>query len=143
EFDPLGDPSDDGRYEPSSHADGLRQSRSASYAHEPEWHPGAEDLHVQSSDGGNDEHEDQSHDTPGGRTYNEDYEEHSNSPRRRKIIVAAVLGLALLGTGGAFGYRALFADSIVPSPPSIIKADGVPNKIMAQPAPAGHGDGFT
>jgi hypothetical protein len=124
EFDPLGDPSDDGRYEPSSHADGLRQSRSASYEHEPQWHPDAEDLQVDSLDGGNDENEDQSQDTPDG------YEDDSNWPRRRKIIVAAVLALALLGTGGLFGYRALFADSIVRSPPSIIKAEGSPNKII-------------
>jgi SPOR domain len=119
EFDRLGDSSDDGRYETPSHADGLPQSRSASYEHEPQWYPDAQDLHVESSDGGNDEHEDQSHD-----------EEDSNWLRRRKIIVAAVLGLALLGTGGAFGYRALVANSMMPSPPSIIKAEDGPNKII-------------
>ena len=127
EFDRLGDSSDDGRYETPSHADGLPQSRWASYEHEPQWHPDAEDLQVDSSDCGNDEHKDQSQDTPDGRTYTEDYEEDSNWPRRRKIIVAAVLALALLGTGVLFGYRALFADSMVPS---IIKAEGSPNKII-------------
>jgi hypothetical protein len=155
EFDRLDDSSDDGRYETSSHADGLPQSRSATYEHEPQWHPDAEDLQVESSDGGNDEHEDQSRDTADGYTYTE-HNEDPNWPRRRKIIVAAVLVLALLGTGGVFGYRALFADSIVRSPPSIIKAEGSPNKIipapqpgaasvlspMAQPAPAAHGDSF-
>jgi sporulation related protein len=130
EFDRLGDSSDDGRYETPSHADGLPQSRSANYEHEAQWHPDAEDLQVDSSDGGNDEHEDQSQDTSDGRTYTEDYEEDSNWPRRRKIIVAAVLALALLGTAGLFGYRALFAESIVRSPPSIIKAEGSPNKII-------------
>jgi cell division septation protein DedD len=130
EFDRLGDSSDGGRYETPSHADGLPQSRSASYEHKPQWHPDAEDLQVDSSDGGNDENEDQSQDTPDGRTYTEDYDEDSNWPRRRKIIGAAVLALALLGTGGLFGYRALFADSIMRSPPSIIKAEGSPNKII-------------
>jgi sporulation related protein len=130
EFDRLDDSSDDGRYETPSHADGLPQSRSASYEHEAQWHPDADDLQVGSSDGGNDEHEDQSEDTPDGHTYTEDYEEDSNWLRRRKIIVAAVLALALLGTGGVFGYRALFADSMVRSPPSIIKAEGSPNKII-------------
>jgi hypothetical protein len=131
--DPLGDSSDsdDGRCEPSSHADSSRQSRSASYEHEPQWHPDAEDLHAESSDGGYDEHEDQSQNQPDDHTYGEDYDEDSNSPRRGKFIfVAAVLGVALLGTGGAFGYRALFADSIVPSLPSIINAEGGPNKII-------------
>jgi hypothetical protein len=63
--------------------------------------------------------------------YGEDYDEDPN-PRQRGgfIFVAAVFGLALLGTAGAFAYRALFPDSIVPSLPSIIKAEGGPNKII-------------
>jgi hypothetical protein len=132
DFYPLDDSSDsdDGRCEPSSHADSSGQSRSASYEHEPQWHPDAEDLQA-SSDGGYDEHEDQSQNQSDDHTYGEDYEEDSNSPRRGKFIfVAAVLGVALLGTGAVFGYRALFADSIVPSLPSIIKAEGGPNMII-------------
>src|SRR5262245_20840654 len=128
EFDPLDDLSDDGRCEPSPPADGSRRSRSTRYEHEPQSHPDAEDLHVESPDGGYDEHEDQSHDQADDHSYGEDYEEDSNPPRRDGFIfVAAVVGLALLGIGGAFGYRALFADSIVPS---IIKAEGGSNKII-------------
>src|SRR5262249_61135188 len=60
-----------------------------------------------------------------------DYDEYP-IPRRRGglIFVAAVFGLALLGTAGAFAFRAPFADSIVSSLLSIIKAEGGPNKII-------------
>jgi hypothetical protein len=131
DFDPPNDTHDDGRYEPLPRADAWRQSRSAWYEHAPQSHPDAADLHVESSGAGYDEYEDQSHDHPDDHAYGEDYEEDPN-PRRRGgfIFVAAVFGLALLGTGGAFAYRALFADSIVPSLPSIIKAEGGPNKII-------------
>jgi hypothetical protein len=52
-------------------------------------------------------------------------------PRRRMAVlaVAAVFALAVIGTAGAFGYRALFGSS--PSgPPPIIKADTSPSKIV-------------
>ena len=97
----------------------------------PQSHPDAADLHVESSGAGYDEYEDQSHDHPDDHAYDEDYEEDPR-PRRRGgfIFVAAVFGLALLGTAGAFAYRALFADSIVPSLLSIIKAESGPIKII-------------
>jgi cell division septation protein DedD len=59
-------------------------------------------------------------------------------PRRPGWIipVAAVLGLAVVGTAGAFGYRALTANS-GPSAPPVIKADTTPPKVApAQPADA-------
>jgi hypothetical protein len=43
--------------------------------------------------------------------------------------------LAVVGTAGAFGYRALFGSSGSPQPPPVIKADAGPNKIV--PATAG------
>jgi hypothetical protein len=52
ELHPLRDSSDDGRYELSSHADGLPQSRSGSCELEPKSQPHTEDLHVDSGDGG-------------------------------------------------------------------------------------------
>jgi len=112
-------------------AGAWRQSRSARYEHAPQSHPDAADLHVESSGAGYHEYEDQSVDHPDDHAYGEDHEEDPN-PRRRGgfIFVAAVFGLALLGTAGAFAYRALFADSIVPSLPSIIKAEGGANKII-------------
>lgn len=62
----------------------------------------------------------------------EDYQEDAPSPRRRGglVVVAAVLGLAVLGTAGAFAYRAMFGASMLPSLPPIIKADDGPNKIV-------------
>ena len=62
----------------------------------------------------------------------EDYEEEAPAGRRRTglVVVAAVLGLAVLGTAGAFAYRAMFGSSMLPSLPPIIKADDGPNKIV-------------
>ena len=62
----------------------------------------------------------------------EDYEEEAPAGRRRSgfVVIAAVLGLAVLGTAGAFTYRAMFGSSMLPSLPPIIKADDGPNKIM-------------
>ena len=47
----------------------------------------------------------------------------------------AVLALTVIGTAGAFGYRAMFGGSVLPTLPPIIKAGNGPNKIV----PA-HGD---
>ncbi len=62
----------------------------------------------------------------------EEYEDDGASHRRRGglVLVAAVLGLAVLGTAGAFAYRAMFGGSVIPSLPPIIKASDGPNKIM-------------
>jgi SPOR domain len=62
----------------------------------------------------------------------EDYEEDAPSGRRHGglVVIAAVLGLAVLGTAGAFAYRAMFGGSMLPTLPPIIKAEGGPNRIM-------------
>lgn len=62
----------------------------------------------------------------------EDYEEEATAGRRRSglVVVAAVLGLAVLGTAGAFAYRAMFGSSMLPTLPPIIKAEDGPNKIV-------------
>jgi hypothetical protein len=44
--------------------------------------------------------------------------------------VLAVLALAVVGTAGAFGYRAIFAPSGTRVPPPVIKADTNPSKIV-------------
>jgi hypothetical protein len=100
-------------------------------------HPDASDPRVEPSGAGYDEYEDQSHDH--SDDHGEDYDD-DPKPRRRGvfILVAAVFGLALLGAGGI--YRALFADSIVPSLPSIIKAEGGPNKIIRSVSPQANAD---
>ncbi len=52
-------------------------------------------------------------------------------PRRRMgvIAVAAVFALAIVGTAGAFGYRAMFGSSGSKNPPPVIKAETAPSKI--------------
>src|SRR5664279_3791441 len=53
-------------------------------------------------------------------------------PRRRLgvMAIAAVFALAVIGTAGAFGYRALFGSSSASLPPPVIKADTAPSKIV-------------
>jgi SPOR domain len=54
-------------------------------------------------------------------------------PNRRRIGILAIAGifaLAVIGTAGAFGYRAVFGSSSVSSPPPVIKAEQAPSKIV-------------
>ncbi len=54
-------------------------------------------------------------------------------PARRRMgimAIAAVFALAVIGTAGAFGYRALFGSSGSSGPPPVIKADASPSKIV-------------
>jgi hypothetical protein len=78
------------------------------------------------------EYDDQQHEGSDDQYAMDDYEEEAPSSRRRSgfFVVAAVLGLAVLGTAGAFAYRAMFGGSILPSLPPIIKAEDGPNKIV-------------
>jgi hypothetical protein len=50
------------------------------------------------------------------------------------ITVAAVVGLAIVGTAGAFGYRAFVSRTAAPANPPIIKADPSPAKTVPAPA---------
>jgi hypothetical protein len=54
-------------------------------------------------------------------------------PNRRRIGILAIAGvfaLAVIGTAGAFGYRAIFGSSSSSSPPPVIKAEQAPSKIV-------------
>ncbi len=58
-------------------------------------------------------------------------------PSRRRIGILAIAGvfaLAVIGTAGAFGYRALFGSSSVSAPPPVIKAETAPSKIVPDSA---------
>lgn len=58
-------------------------------------------------------------------------------PNRRRIGILAIAGvfaLAVIGTAGAFGYRAVFGSSSSSSPPPVIKAEQAPSKIVPAPA---------
>jgi hypothetical protein len=57
-------------------------------------------------------------------------------PRRRnlvKIALAGVLGVVVVGTAGAFGYRAMFHSGSSDGPPPLIRADNSPTKIVPTP----------
>src|SRR5215510_7483327 len=67
----------------------------------------------------------------------DEYYEDTPPSRRRTVImaIAGVVALAVIGTAGAFGYRALVGSSGSTKPPPVIKADTSPAKIV--PAPPG------
>jgi hypothetical protein len=62
----------------------------------------------------------------------EEYYEDAPPSRRRLGImaIAGVFALAVIGTAGAFGYRALFGSSGSSQPPPVIKADAGPSKVV-------------
>jgi hypothetical protein len=62
----------------------------------------------------------------------DEYYDQAPSSRRRLgvMAIAGVIGLALIGTAGAFGYRALFGSSGPTQPPPVIKADAGPSKVV-------------
>ena len=70
--------------------------------------------------------------------YQGDYEEEP-APKKRSsglMTVAAVLALAVVGTGAAFAYRT-FVGSPRSGEPPIIKADNSPTKVVPAPSDAG------
>jgi hypothetical protein len=63
------------------------------------------------------------------------YDDAPRSNRRKGLLtVAAVLGLAVIGTAGAFGYRNFFGGSGASSPPPVIRASGAPSKVAPPPS---------
>jgi hypothetical protein len=68
----------------------------------------------------------------------DDDEAYGDEPRgnQRKglFTVAAVLGLAVIGTAGAFGYRHYFGGSAASPPPPVIRASTAPNKVAPPPS---------
>jgi len=74
----------------------------------------------------------------GQEGYQEGYgEEGYEEPRRRRggvVTIAAVVGLALVGTVGVFTYRAWTGPSTPGGEPPVIKAEQTPTKVPAAPA---------
>jgi len=97
-------------------ADG--EAHEAAYQETADWHdrsPDERDSHYQNS------------------------EEQNTVRRSGFIFVAAIFALAVLGTAGAFAYRAMFGGPMLPALPPIIKAESGPNKIV--PSGVGSQDG--
>jgi hypothetical protein len=152
EFEPRYNPRNDDRYEPSPRADASSyHSRSSRYDDTSPPTIAADDLRgvgddtetgahsdgadVEASSYGRDSHYDEykneAHDLSGDDAYGEEYDEYPNTRRRGGFIfVAAVFGLAVLGTAGAFAYWTMFGGPMLPSLPPIIRAEGGPNKIV-------------
>jgi hypothetical protein len=66
------------------------------------------------------------------RGIDDDYYDDAPPSRRRIgiLAIAGVFALAVVGTAGAFGYRAIFGSSSVSGPPPVIKAELAPSKIV-------------
>lgn len=63
------------------------------------------------------------------------YDDGPSGGRRKGLLtVVAVLGLAVIGTAGAFGYRSMFSSSGSSAPPPVIRASGEPSKVAPPPA---------
>jgi hypothetical protein len=66
----------------------------------------------------------------------EEYDDAGEPPPRRGLkAVMLLVGLVVLGAGGAFAYRGMFGSGGTSSPPPVIKADTNPNKVV--PAQSG------
>ena len=76
----------------------------------------------------------------GGMPPPHDDEFYDDEPRggRRKglLTVVAVLGLAVIGTAGAFGYRSMFGGPGSSGPVPVIRANGEPSKVAPPPVTA-------
>jgi hypothetical protein len=126
---------DDRRYDRAHDDRGDREDPSLFQTRQP-----AHFVSEPSAHGYEDEHDDrqqhdvqEEHDALTDRYQPED-EYYDDAPNRRRrpglVVVMAVLGLAVLGTAGAFAYRAMFGGAMLPSLPPIIKASNTPNKVV-------------
>jgi SPOR domain len=103
------------------------EAHEAAYQETADWHdrsPDERDSHYQG------EYEDEGY-AADDHGYGDEYSEEPNTVRRNGFIfVAAIFALAVLGTAGAFAYRAMFGGPVLPALPPIIKAESGPNKIV-------------
>jgi SPOR domain len=69
----------------------------------------------------------------------EEYQKEAPRVRRTRGSVITIVGLALLGAAGAFGYREMFGGSVLPTPPPTITTSTEPHKV-APTASTNRGD---
>jgi hypothetical protein len=76
-------------------------------------------------------HDDKAYQQADDEPYSADdyYEDEAPRAGRRSsvVLVMAVFGLAVVGTAGAFGYRATFGGSVLPTLPPIVKVSNEPS----------------
>jgi len=69
-----------------------------------------------------------------GQYGEEGYEEPAPEKRRGGLmIIAAVVGLVVLGSAGVYGYRAMTGPSAAGGEPPVIRADQTPTKVVPTP----------
>jgi SAM domain (Sterile alpha motif)/SPOR domain len=81
--------------------------------------------------GSNDPNDDDTETAETGETHGaDDYYDNLSSPRWRRYLVMGIAVIALVGVGamGAFAYRAVFAEAVLPALPPTIKAENAPNE---------------
>jgi cell division septation protein DedD len=105
-------------------------------AHDDRGYEAAPEVHAAARPGDpahHDQHAGEYYDE-GEDSYYEGEDEYADAaPERRRgglVIAASVVGLALLGTAGAFGYWAWSGGSSANGEPPLIKADTTPNKVV-------------
>ncbi len=111
------------------------QAHDSAYQEEADWGDRSADLREDRyTDEYGDEYENEPHDDQDAG-YDDEHAEALHTGRRGGFVfVTAVFALAVLGTAGAFGYRAMFGSPAIPALPPIIKAEGGPTKIIPSDA---------
>jgi hypothetical protein len=110
------------------------------YADEPQQDPSRYDdaLYGRLENGEHDDQRDPAY-SDDSYAYQGEYEEEEPAPKKRSsglMTVAAVLALAVVGTGAAFAYRTYVGSPRSGEPP-IIRADNSPTKVMPAPNDGG------
>jgi hypothetical protein len=105
------------QYDAAAYDDGAQGHQAAEYE------PGYDPAHGDDADHYYDENQ------------YENYGDGDEAPRRRSglAIVIAVVGLAILGTGGVFAYRAISGGSTSSGQVPVVKAPDTPNKVVPAP----------
>jgi hypothetical protein len=113
--------------QPYAVPDFIRKPRAAAPAPMPAGHEVYQDNYGQAPEGDGYEPEHAPY-----AAEDQDFYDDVPPPRRRMgiMVVAGIFALAVVGTAGAFGYRAVFGSSGAAVPPPVIKADTAPSKIV-------------
>jgi hypothetical protein len=121
---------------PAAQFSGFRDGAEPEYREERQSAPRPRELPAYATAEPEDDYESAPAQHDDSEAYADDHYNDYAPPRRRSglVLIMAVFGLAVIGTAGAFGYRAMFGGSLLPSLPPIIKASNGPNKIVPNSA---------